>query len=119
MNAFSFEKENINMITSNYTITDKLDGERYYMYIKNNNIYFISNNIKVKKINENINIEGYDNTILDGEFIYDIKNKKYILYIFDILYYKNEDVRKNDLNKRYDLLIDVINHMYKIDNKKI
>ena len=119
MNVFSFEKENINMITNNYTITDKLDGERYYMYIKNNNIYFISNNIKVKKINENINIDGYDNTILDGEYIYDKKNKKYILYIFDILYYKNEDVRKNDLNKRYELLLDVINNMYKINNKKI
>jgi len=119
MNAVSFEKDNINIVINNYTITDKLDGERYYMYIKDNNIYLISNNIRVKKINEKVNISEYENTILDGEYIYDNKNKKFILYVFDIIYYKNEDMRKKDLNKRYELLLDVINNMYNIDNKKI
>jgi hypothetical protein len=119
MNVVSFEKENINMITKNYTITDKLEGERYYTFIKNNNIYFISNNIKVKKINEDINLNNYDNTILDGEYIYDKINKKYIFYAFDIIYYKGEDVRKKDLNDRFNLLLDTINNIYNIDNKKI
>lgn len=119
MNVVSFEKENINMITKNYTITDKLDGERYYIYVKNGNIYLISNNIKVKKINEKINLVNVENTILDGEYIYDKINKKYILYIFDIIYYKGEDVRKKDLNNRFNILLDTINNMYDITNKKI
>ena len=119
MNVVSFEKENINTITKNYTITDKLDGERYYSYIKNNNIYLISNNIKVKKIEEDINSNDYDNTILDGEYIYDKVNKKYIFYAFDIIYHKGEDVRKKDLNDRFNLLLDVINNLYKINNTKI
>jgi hypothetical protein len=119
MNVVSFEKENINIITKNYTITDKLDGERYYSYIKNNNIYLISNNIKVKKIEEDVNLNEYDNTILDGEYIYDKVNKKYIFYAFDIIYYKKEDVRKKDLNDRFNLLLDVINNLYKINNTKI
>ena len=110
---------NINTITKNYTITDKLDGERYYSYIKNNNIYLISNNIKVKKIEEDINSNDYDNTILDGEYIYDKVNKKYIFYAFDIIYHKGEDVRKKDLNDRFNLLLDVINNLYKINNTKI
>ena len=106
MNVYSFEKQNINNVIQNYTVCDKADGERYFCYIYNNNLYLISNGMIVKKIKEkNIFLNNLNDTILDGEYLYSKKYKKYILYIFDILFYKGQDVRENDLNKRFNFLL--------------
>jgi ATP-dependent DNA ligase len=116
MNAYSFEKNNINEIINNYTVSDKADGERYFVFIHNENVYLISNTMNVKKINEKLhNLSNLNNTILDGEYIYSKLHNKYILYLFDILYHKGVDIRDNDLNKRFNLLLQTINDLYEIN----
>jgi hypothetical protein len=72
-----------------YKITEKADGERYFMFINNiGNIYLINNNNNILETGLQLNLENpicksFINSILDGEYI--INNKsKYIYRFFDI-----------------------------------
>jgi hypothetical protein len=56
-------------LPNKYTVTDKADGERYFMLIDNGKVYLISNNLNVKYTG----IDGkdkYNDTVMDGELIY-------------------------------------------------
>ena len=76
----------IDDLPNKYSITDKADGEKYCLYIFNGNLYFISNNLIVKKTK--YNSKELDNTILEGEYIYIKEKQKYIFMIFDCLFLK-------------------------------
>lgn len=112
MNVISLQSENIvDDIIMNYSITDKADGEHYALMIYNNYIYLISSNLEVKFTNILISNTEYNNTILDGELIY-LKNKKFLFTSFDILYYKNKDIRNtSNLEERIEKLDDVIKNI--------
>tara|TARA_Y100000768_G_scaffold198226_1_gene148995 strand:- start:8462 stop:11449 length:2988 start_codon:yes stop_codon:yes gene_type:complete len=107
MNVFTIQTENIlDDVIIDYSITDKADGEHYALFITNKKIYLISSNLKVKYTNIELKNSNYDNTILDGELIF-LKNK-YLFNSFDILYYKNKDVRDEKLLQNRIKLIDEI-----------
>jgi len=107
----------------NYSVTDKADGERAFMYIDNNkNIYFIDNNLnKVSK--SNLQSTNYFSTIIDGEII---KHKQQIYFLaFDLLCYNNIDLRENQeytlkprLSKLGDILATINNSDYYIIQMK-
>jgi hypothetical protein len=83
------------------------------------NVYLISNNLVVKKIKEyNIKeIEKYEETILDGEYLFVKKYQKFMFLGFDILFHKGKDIRDNNLLfERYELLNDVTVNLF--DQKK-
>ena len=35
MNAYSLEKNDLNKLENNYSLSDKADGDRYFMFINN------------------------------------------------------------------------------------
>jgi len=100
----------IDTIPNDYSVTDKADGERHFLMIFNKNVYLISNNLVVKKIKEynKKEIENYEDTILDGEYIFIKKHQKFMFLGFDILFHQGKDIREEILlTKRYELLNDV------------
>lgn len=109
----------IDTIPNEYSVTDKADGERHFLMIYNKNVYLISNNLVVKKIKEyNLKeIEKYEDTILDGEYLFIKKYQKFIFLGFDILFHQGKDIRdETSLIKRYELLNDVTKNVF--DQKK-
>jgi SAM-dependent methyltransferase len=109
----------IDTIPNEYSVTDKADGERHFLMVYKKNVYLISNNLVVKKIKEyNIKeIEKYEETILDGEYLFVKKYQKFMFLGFDILFHKGKDIRDNNLLlERYELLNDVTVNLF--DQKK-
>lgn len=81
-------------LTNRYALTDKADGERNLLIIVNNECFLISSNLIVKKLGL---VSKHNNTIMDGEYIYISKFKKYLFMVFDVLIVDSEDVR-DELN---------------------
>lgn len=119
----------LDIIPGRYSITDKADGDRYFLIFSNENVYLISNALSIKKIRENIGKE-YDKTIIDGEYVYISTHKKFVFLAFDILFLKGEDIRNeeqlvNRLEKMYSVInylsntnieLKIFNDKYDIDN---
>lgn len=82
-----------------YAVTDKADGDRHQLIIHENVVYLISNNLKVKKtgITLNKNNQEYNDTILDGEFIFIKSEQRYIFMAFDCLIKSKENIREIQL----------------------
>ena len=113
----------VDNLPNNYCVTDKADGQSCLAIIMNNKLYFIFHNFDVKFSGIEISkkLSEYNNTILDGEYIFNKKLNKHIFAAFDILYYKNENVRNiSEFENRYIKLKDVINVCFgfKYNNKK-
>jgi hypothetical protein len=90
---------NINILEP-YAITPKADGDRYLLYIVQSsnkdihgNIYMIDIGLNVKYTNYSLN--QYAGSIFEGEYISDNN----IIYLYDTLFYKGSDVRKNKFNR--------------------
>lgn len=93
-NSVSLEIEHVQTkLPNKYCVTDKADGERYFLIILNNKVFLISNNLDVKFTGIKLESDKYNNTILDGEFIHLSKYNKSLLMVFDALYYCGKDIR--------------------------
>lgn len=102
----------IDFIPNKYAVSDKSDGEKYVMFIDNDKVNFISNNLNVK-VNNDIKVKNLNKSIFEGEYIYLESEQKYIFMIYDCLFFKGKDIRSEVLFKnRYEYiykLLDVIN----------
>jgi len=110
----------VDTIPNEYSISDKADGERHFLMVFNKNVYLISYNLVVKKIKDynQKEIEKYEETILDGEYLFVKKYKKFMFLGFDILFNQGKDIRDEiALIKRYELLNDVTKNLF--DQKKL
>ena len=60
------------MIPGKYSITDKADGQHYFLMIYNNNMYIISDNLYITKITtiDTKLLNKYNDTIIEGEIIF-------------------------------------------------
>lgn len=94
-------KKDVNLSQQEYSVTLKADGERYLLFVSKQ-IYFISMNMKFIDTGLSIesNLAEINYTILDGEYL---KEKNEYL-IFDIFYYKGQDVRKFNLKERINMM---------------
>lgn len=81
------------MLPNKYAVTDKADGDRYFLIIMNSHVYFISTNLNVKDSGIQLKTAGYDGTILDGEYIFIPKLNRHLYLIFDCLFIGLTDIR--------------------------
>ena len=81
------------ILPNKYAVTDKADGDRYFLIIMNSHVYFISTNLNVKDSGIQLKTSDYDGTILDGEYIFIPKLNRHIYLIFDALFIGLTDVR--------------------------
>ena len=97
MNPHTLEKKDLIILMSNdYTLTDKADGERFYLYLKPETSYLMNPKTKerIECGRNNIKLKG--TTIIDGEYMRKSKD----FYSFDILLSNDKDVRDTFLDKR-------------------
>jgi hypothetical protein len=102
----TLHKENLTTLYKElYSVTDKADGERCFMFVnKNGQVYFLDNNLN-NVISTDL-VSSHVNCILDGELI---GNKEF--YGFDILVFEGRDLRGDNnylLISRLKLLNDII-----------
>lgn len=95
-------KQNLPLITSNYSVSIKADGLRCFLYY-DDSIYsilqpFVEKKIKKSIFKTNKNVKGI--YLLDCEYIEKIDT----YYIFDILICESKDVRNYTLNERIKLI---------------
>ena len=113
-----------------YSVTDKADGDRYFMFIDMNGyIFFIDNNIN-NILKTDIKSDKYMNCLIDGELIRMVDDgytNKIVFYAFDMVFYNSQDLRGDNnylLKDRLELLNEVIvslineNEYYDIKIKK-
>ena len=83
-------------IRTDYTVTDKADGDRKLLHIHaDGKIYLINTNMQIQFTGAKTKNKDLFNTLIDGEHIIHNKNKEYInLYMaFDLYYVKGVDIR--------------------------
>jgi len=113
MQPISLEIQHVtDYLPNKYSVTDKADGDRYFMFIMKDKVFLVSTLLDFKYIG--IELKGdkkkYNNTIIDGEYIFLPQEKKYLYLAFDILFYQGNDMRNTVLLKdRLTKLDDVIN----------
>jgi hypothetical protein len=101
----------VDNLPNRFSVTDKADGQRALGIIYNNKLYFIFSNLDVKYSGYEISSSNkkYNDSIIDGEYIFMPKHNKFLFASFDLLYYGSEDIRsesvlQNRLNKLNDVL---------------
>ena len=108
-------------ISNRYAITDKADGDRYFLIIYNNCVYLISNNLIVKDTGIVLDkkLSKYNGSLMDGEFIYVPKSRRYIFLIFDCMRIGDEDIRnEQSLLIRLKNADDIINDCFLLGEQK-
>jgi hypothetical protein len=84
-------------IRTNYTVTDKADGERRMLFInKDGKMYLISGSMKIMFTGASCKESELFNTLIDGELIMHDKKENYINYFaaFDIYFKDNKNIRE-------------------------
>ena len=100
------------VLANQYSVTDKADGDRHFLFCTNNKVYLINNNLAVRQLDINIG-ENFNGSILDGEVI--SMNNKQIFLAFDILFDRGIDIRSEvNLSTRYLKLKEILSEMTKI-----
>jgi hypothetical protein len=119
MQAISLENRHVaSNLSTQYSVTDKADGDRYFLMIYNNRIFLISYGLDITEIEStNYNIKDYNNTILDGEYIYISNTNKFLYLAFDILISQGRDIREEiNLIVRLNELNKVLNKCFNVKN---
>jgi hypothetical protein len=118
--AFSLEIQHVTeVLPDKYAVTDKADGERYFLVIKGHHVYFISNNLAVRDSGVELKNDDYDGTILDGEYIFVPKLNRHMFMAFDCLYTQNTDIRtESSFIKRLNAVDKVIQNCFIFSKQK-
>lgn len=95
---------------SAYAVTNKLNGIRMVGVITKGTFYGIDMVNNVSKLASDL-LPVYDGTVFDAEYFNNT------LYVFDVLFRSNKDVRDYNFDFRYNILVDTIELM-KLENVK-
>jgi hypothetical protein len=77
-------------IDQNYSVTVKADGDRYLLFIFNNQLYLIDSNLKILPTFITLDSPELNDTIVDGEYILD----KNLFLVFDIFVFQQKDCKQ-------------------------
>jgi SAM-dependent methyltransferase len=103
----------VDYIGHHYCVTDKADGDRHFMIIHDGKIMLISNTLDVKQIESVKGTEEYNDTILDGEYMFNDKHQKFMFLAFDCLMFKGVDKRlEKNLIVRLDFVRDITKNLF-------
>lgn len=110
-NVLSIEQQHIiKFIPNKYGVTEKADGERYFLCVFNSQVYLISMNLEVIKLNNHIlKDSNLSDIIIDGEYI--INGNRKIFMAFDVVYFDGQNMIKMTnyhLQQRLDMLKTII-----------
>lgn len=120
--AVSLEVQHVvDKLPNKYAVSDKADGERYLLIIHKNRVYLTSDYLNVK--NTGIEIPSskskYNNTVLDGEYVFIKSQNRYLYLPFDCLFKGGEDVRQNaKFMERLEAVDEVIENCFVTKNSK-
>jgi hypothetical protein len=97
MNHIQLEKDSYDInVHSDYTVTDKADGERKLLFISSSGkLYFINNSFNIEYLGIKTGTKSFYNTLIDGEHIWD--DKINIYGAFDIYYINGNKESKDKL----------------------
>jgi hypothetical protein len=99
----TLQKDQLNILYSNlYSVTDKADGDRFFLFIdENGKVFFIDNNI-TNTLKTDVYTEKFNNCLIDGELIRTFDEQGNLtnisFYAFDVLFFDKFDIRED---KRY------------------
>lgn len=94
-----------------YAVTDKADGDRYFLIIYDKKAFLISNLLEVIYTGIVLKNNTFDGSILDGELIF-LQNR-HLFLVFDCLIHKGIDIRsESSLMKRLSYADDIINSCF-------
>jgi hypothetical protein len=101
----------VELYKNEYSVTDKADGERAFLFVdKNGMVFLIDNNMDVFN-KTNIKINNFNSCLIDGEKV--LINNKIHFMAFDLLVLNGQDIRgKNEF-----LLKERLFHTQKIMNE--
>jgi len=98
----------VDFLPNKYSVTDKADGDRYFLIVVEGRCYLISSNLIVKDTGLEVD-KKYNGSILDGEFIFLAKYNKYLYMCFDCLVLGQTNIREeNMMMKRLEHADDLV-----------
>lgn len=115
----TLEIQYVSDLFNKYAVTDKADGERHFMIICNNHVYIISNTLNIRDTGISLKDNTYDGTIFDGEYVFIQKAQRHLFMVFDCLFAKNEDMRKEaNFMTRLNTAAKIINECFIFGKQK-
>jgi len=107
------------ILPDKYAVTDKADGERYFLIIMNSHVYMISTNLNVRDTGIVLKNKDYDGTVMDGEYIFIPKLNRHLFMVFDCLFNGSNDVRKeSNILKRLEHADNIIQNCFIFGKQK-
>jgi len=110
----------VDILPNKYAVTDKADGERSFLVIFNNSVYLITDTLHVKRTGIDLASKTkYNNTVLDGEYIFIPKQNRHLFMAFDCLFVSGEDIRKEQsIMKRLEFADKVVKDCFIFNGQK-
>jgi hypothetical protein len=109
----------IDYLPNKYAVTDKADGDRYFLIVYDERCFLISTNLIVKDTGINVH-KKYNNTIIDGEYIFLPKYNRHIYMGFDCLIFGDENITSEPIfSSRLKYLDEIIEEINKTKYKHV